>query len=266
MGWRPRPQGLGWGWGSSAQHLSGALPTPCPLPGAQSQMVQFIGVQQSSCQVPGIVLGAWGCTDVGDTGLALKIPTAWGEKTDLLKVATVGTAAASTHLWCTCCSLQQDPSWSCRCPHLPRPSSPTIFVSRHSLQEASPDPPPSLEAQASLCCFPSQTVGLDSRGSTAPTSAPPRPARRTADTGRGDGKEETGTEHRPLLRRRVHTHDPPMCRPVCGGPPPPTHPQEAIFALGHGLREQRLESGFYGERLLTGVRRQLLLLVAGRRS
>lgn len=137
MGWRPRPQGLGWGWGSLAQHLSGALPTPCPLPGAESQ-VQFIGVQQSSCQVPGIVLGAWGCTDVGDTGLALKIPTAWGEKTDLQKVVTVGTAAASTHLWCTCCSLQQDPSWSCRCPHLPRPSSPTISALPPGSQPRSP--------------------------------------------------------------------------------------------------------------------------------
>lgn len=47
-------------------------------------------------------------------------------------------------------------------------------------------------------------------------------------------------------------------------PSPQTYPQEPVFALGHGLWEQRLESGFYVERLLTRVRRKLLLLAGCR--
>lgn len=57
------PQGLGSGWGWLGWHLSGSFPTPEPLPGTKLQ-VQFAGAQESTCQMPGAVLGAWGCTDV----------------------------------------------------------------------------------------------------------------------------------------------------------------------------------------------------------
>lgn len=57
----------------------------CPLhPTAHCQgqnLKSGSSVQQSTCRVLGIVLGAWGCTNVGDTGLVLNKLTAWvGER------------------------------------------------------------------------------------------------------------------------------------------------------------------------------------------
>lgn len=77
----------------------------------------FIGVQQSTCQVLGIVLGTWGYINVGDTSLGLNKLCLDGRKTDLQKVMMKSEAAAST-VWCACLSSNQSlPTWS-------RPSPP----------------------------------------------------------------------------------------------------------------------------------------------
>lgn len=50
---------------------------PHPMAHCQGQNLKCgSSVQQGTCQVLGIVLGAWGCTNVGDTGLVLNKLTA----------------------------------------------------------------------------------------------------------------------------------------------------------------------------------------------
>lgn len=55
---------------------------PHPTTHCQGQNLKCgSSVQQSTCQALDIVLGAWGCTNVGDTGLVLNKLTAWvGER------------------------------------------------------------------------------------------------------------------------------------------------------------------------------------------
>lgn len=246
-GQRPCPQDLG--RGGAGQHS--ICQVPSPLHGPVKGM--FIGVQQSTCQVLGIVLGTWGYTNVGDTSLGLNKLRLDGGKTDLQKVMMKR-----------------------RLP--PQSGAPVFpptraFLPGHALllltEVTSPGSHPRSPIWVRGSCLSFPPPPPDCVAGQQGWHRPLRPgtlgAKRAAEKG---GKERRKDEHRPILRWQVHTDDPLVCDPPVGAPfyPHTTYPQEPIFALGHGLWEQWLESGFYGECLLAGVRGQLLLLVAGRRS
>lgn len=150
----------------------------------------------------------------------------------------------------------------CLC--LPWPPPPAVSTRWHCLQEASPD---LFSVRGSCLSLLHQTVSQTPGSASHPFLDPPGSgtlgAQWAANKGREEAKRSRASSQEVRARRWSC-----VCGPTCGQPPPPpthTHPQEPVFALGHGLRDQRLESGFYGERLLAGVKGQLLLFIAGRR-
>lgn len=144
------------------------------------------------------------------------------------------------------------------------PSSCHVSTTWHCLQEASPD----LFFRGSCLSLLHQTVSQTPGSASHHFWTPQGLAHwghrgQLIKAGREEAKRSRAYSQEVRARRWSC-----VCGPTCGQPPPPpthTHPQEPVFALGHGLRDQRLESGFYGERLLAGVKGQLLIFIAGRR-